>query len=332
MTGPDRRRTARRLALGLLLLGVLAVVVLVAGTEWGGLLAAFTRLGLGGFALILALHCLLIALMGWAWAQLGGASALAFLRARLLRDGAAEVLPLSQLGGFVLGGRALVLAGATPGFAAAATIVDVTLELVAQLGYTAIGLALLVWLNPSSRLAVPALAAILAMALLVAGFAVVQARGAGPAARAVLRFARMAGLLDDSAAPQTAEDSLQSRLTALHAAPRRLAACLALHLASWLLVGAETWLICHLLGAPIALSAALVIDSLLSGLRSAAFMVPQSMGVQEGGYMLLGAQFGLSPEIALALSLTRRARDLVIGAPVLLVWQIAEGRRALRRG
>lgn len=318
--------------MALLLLGLLAVVALVAGSEWQAILAAFARLGIGGFALIVCLHMALIVVMGWAWGQLGGASCATYVRARFLRDGASEVLPLSQLGGFVLGGRALVLGGMAPGGAAAATIVDVTLELVAQLIYTAIGLGLLVWLQPQSRLALPALAAILAMAVLVAGFAAVQARGAGPAVRAVLRFARMAGLLDDSAAPPDADQSLQSRLTALHGEPRRLAACLAAHLLSWLLVGAETWLICRLLGAPIGLTAAVVIDSLLSGLRSAAFMVPQSMGVQEGGYMLLGAQFGLSPEIGLALSLTRRARDLLIGAPVLLAWQITEGRRALGRG
>jgi hypothetical protein len=83
------------------------------------------------------------------------------------------------------------------------------------------------------------------------------------------------------------------------------------------------------LGAPVALGAALVIDSLISGLRSAAFMVPQALGVQEGGYILLGALFGLTPEVALALSLVRRARDLVIGVPVLVAWQISEGRRVI---
>ena len=61
-------------------------------------------------------------------------------------------------------------------------------------------------------------------------------------------------------------------------------------------------------------------------------MVPQALGVQEGGYIMLGALFGLSAEAALALSLVRRARDLVIGLPILLVWQVVEGRRSLRRG
>ena len=39
-----------------------------------------------------------------------------------------------------------------------------------------------------------------------------------------------------------------------------------------------------------------------------------------------GAVVGLGPEVALALSLIKRVRELVIGAPALLAWQIAEGR------
>jgi len=65
--------------------------------------------------------------------------------------------------------------------------------------------------------------------------------------------------------------------------------------------------------------------------RSMAFMVPQALGVQEGGYIMMGAMFGVPAEAALALSLVRRARDLTIGVPVLLLWQIMEGRRLTRR-
>jgi hypothetical protein len=42
--------------------------------------------------------------------------------------------------------------------------------------------------------------------------------------------------------------------------------------------------------------------------------------------------FGLPPDIALALSLLKRGRDLTIGVPALLIWQGTEGRRALRTG
>ena len=51
--------------------------------------------------------------------------------------------------------------------------------------------------------------------------------------------------------------------------------------------------------------------------------------MQEGVYALLGPLFGLPSEAALALSLLKRARDIAIGVPVLLSWQLVEGRRTL---
>jgi hypothetical protein len=40
--------------------------------------------------------------------------------------------------------------------------------------------------------------------------------------------------------------------------------------------------------------------------------------VQEGGYLLLAPLAGLPPDAALALSLAKRARELLLGAPGLL--------------
>jgi len=71
----------------------------------------------------------------------------------------------------------------------------------------------------------------------------------------------------------------------------------------------------------------IAIESLLFAIKNAAFMAPAGLGVQEGAYALLGPLFGLPPEAALALSLLKRARDVAIGIPVLLIWQFMEGRR-----
>ena len=49
------------------------------------------------------------------------------------------------------------------------------------------------------------------------------------------------------------------------------------------------------------------------------------------GPSLLGALFGLSPDMALALSLLKRGRDITIGVPVLLCWQALEGGALMRR-
>jgi hypothetical protein len=49
--------------------------------------------------------------------------------------------------------------------------------------------------------------------------------------------------------------------------------------------------------------------------------------VQEAGYAGLGSIFGVPPELSLGVSLVRRARDLAVGIPVLLIWQALEARR-----
>jgi glycosyltransferase 2 family protein len=83
------------------------------------------------------------------------------------------------------------------------------------------------------------------------------------------------------------------------------------------------------LGHPVALGDAFVIEAVIQALSSSAFIVPGALGVQEGGFLVIGGLVGLPSELALALALVRRARDVIIFVPALLVWQIGAGRRAL---
>lgn len=83
----------------------------------------------------------------------------------------------------------------------------------------------------------------------------------------------------------------------------------------------------RLLGAQIGLLDALAIEGLLHIGLAFAVLVPGYAGVQEDGHILLGAAFGVPPEIALAMCLLRRGRDIVLGSPVPLIWQFVELRR-----
>src|SRR6266478_5068569 len=94
---------------------------------------------------------------------------------------------------------------------------------------------------------------------------------------------------------------------------------------------AEAWLALQFAGAPFGWGAVLVVEGLVYAVRSVAFAVPNAIGVQEGAYIILGESFGLTPEMALALSLLKRARDLVIGLPALAAWQLLESSRLWRR-
>ncbi len=316
----------------LLLAAALTLFAALLATSGFGAVWHNARLaGFGGFAAVTAWHLALMGLMGAAWWLLSATAPGRWPRfawGRMVRDSAAEILPLSQLGGYVSGARAVVLAGVPGVFAAASTVVDVTVELVAQLGYTAIGLALLHQLRPGSGFTAPVLAGLVAMAVLVAAFIVVQARGIGVVERASAGLVRTvlggASGLGDTGQVQATIHTLHARRSAL------LGACL-LHLAAWVLNGLETWLTLRLMGIGLDVAAALVIDSLLYGMRSVAFMVPSAIGVQEGGLVLLCGLFGVDADAALALSLIKRARDLAIGVPALLVWQALEARRAWTR-
>jgi uncharacterized membrane protein YbhN (UPF0104 family) len=107
----------------------------------------------------------------------------------------------------------------------------------------------------------------------------------------------------------------------------RLALGAALHLLGWIGKGVGNWIAFWLLGSNVGLMEALAIEGLLHVMLAAAVLVPGYAGVQEAGYVGLGALFGVPPEVSLGVSLIRRARDLAIGVPILLIWQIFEMRR-----
>jgi uncharacterized membrane protein YbhN (UPF0104 family) len=126
-------------------------------------------------------------------------------------------------------------------------------------------------------------------------------------------------------------EGFHQTMAEVYAHPGRLAASAALHLTGWLASAGGGWLALYLLGQPISLPAILALESLMYAARTAAFVVPGALGVQEGAYALLGPVLGVPAETALALSLLKRARDLAMGAVTLIVWQVIEGRRALAR-
>ena len=162
------------------IVGVAAIAALVGYFGAGAVMRSLLAVGGIGFAAICAIHLGLMAVMGLAWrALLPGFPVWTGPWGRVVRDSGSELLPFSQVGGYVLGARALALAGVSGTLAAASTIVDVTLEFVAQLAYTALGLAWLVRLQPESRAAAPVLLGLAVAAFAAAGFVVVQRRGIG---------------------------------------------------------------------------------------------------------------------------------------------------------
>ncbi len=286
------------------------------------------KLGVIGLAVIVVFQLVLSLIMGGAWALLGrggrSMSFSGFVWARLTRDAVSQALPLTQVGGLVIGGRALALEGMTGDFALASTISDLAVEFVTQIAFVALGGALLAWLRPQEHMGAPVLAVVGALAIMAAGMVLAQFWGAHwieTGLRRVLRIAPEGG----EAAPVAQAFRVIARR------PGHIALACALHLAAWVLAAVQTWLTLALLGVRISLGGAVVLDSLTAGVKAVAFFIPASLGVQEGMLVWLGLMFGVAPGAALALSLARRARDLLIGLPVLAAWQWRHGARIWRQ-
>jgi glycosyltransferase 2 family protein len=317
-------------AIATLITGLAFTVVLVVYFGADAVLAALKAAGFAGLIAISLMHLVATALMGLAWWLLVSGQAPArpwlFIWARLVRDSGSEILPLSQVGGYVLGARALILHGVGGALTAASTVVDVTLELCGQIVFTALGIGLLLLFRPGTTLAEPLLLGLAFAVVVVAAFVVVQRRGAHLLERWTLRLAgRRLGAIAQGA------EAMRAALHDIYRRRGRLWACFLLHLLAWLWTAAEAWLALRLMKAPLGIGPVLAIESLLYAIRSAAFIVPNALGVQEGAYVMLGAIFGLMPETALGLSLLKRGRDLMLGVPALLAWQVFESRRLVRR-
>ncbi len=307
--------------------GIAAMVGLVAHFGAGAVWQALLAVGWLGFGMVVLIHIALIGAMGAAWrALLPGTRLWVAIWGRAVRDSGSEVLPLSQVGGYVLGTRAIALFGVPATQGAASTIVDVTLEFVAQLVYTGLGLLWLLHLNsraidPRAVLVGLAVASCLALA-----FVMVQRRG-------IVHIDRIARILGRGWADRTAAGAaaLHRALDGIYRHRSGIWTSFLLHLSCWVASAAEIWVALRFAGAPLPFGTVMVIESLVYATRTVAFVVPNSVGIQEGAYIVLGTAFGLSPEMGLALSLLKRARDLTIGLPVLALWQAIEGGRLWRR-
>lgn len=310
--------------------GVALALYLVMHVGWRAVLSAAIAIGWGGFALFCLCALGVFLVLGAAWRVLlparSASGVWVFVRARMVRDSAAEVLPFSQLGGIALGVRAAILHGVASPLASASMIVDVTTELLAQIAYVALGLALLTTRAPRNSLAASltstGTAAVLLAAVAAGLFITVQRYAPRITTRLAPRLLRGLG---------PAITGVGVALDTIYRAPARVALSVALHLVAWIASAVGVWLGFLLIGAHLDLGAVIAIESVVYAIRSAAVLIPNALGVQEAAYALLAPLFGFGAELGLALSVLKRARDIAIGVPVLLIWQTAEGRSALAR-
>jgi putative membrane protein len=311
----------------LLGLGFALLLYLLSRLDLAAVMTSLGRVGWPGFAAIVAAGLVLTGSLASGLYPLleDKASAVLVLAVRQLRDSAGDILPFTQIGGIALGMRVMALGGVAAPRAVAVGVVDVTAELMAQSLFILAGIALAAPAILRDPHLGPYLDWLTAGAVLFAGgiivFAFLQLAGS-----------RLAGKLlgTDSFGGHTA--AFRDAIHVLYRQRSRVALSIVLHLVGWCASGCWLWLVLRVLGVPLALSSAIAVQSLLEALRSATVFVPAAIGVQEAGYAALVPLFGLSPETGVAVSLMRRARDIAVGIPALLTWQLVEARRIrLRR-
>jgi putative membrane protein len=278
----------------------------------------------------IAVHALQLFLSAIAWRQVsgGGPPGLrTWFAIRWIRESVNSLLPVAQLGGTLVGVRLLALRGRPAGPATAAATLDITLESLTLLLFTLAGIAALAAIGGGAAWQPWLGGAVLLMGCASCGFLLALRAGLMRVIEAAL--VRLNGLVP--ALPTGALRGLHAELMERQRHPAALAGAAGLHLLAWALGSVETWLALAAMGERTGVLAVLVIESLGMAARSAGFAVPGSLGVQEGGFVLAGGLVGLPPDAAVALSMVKRARELLVGLPGLLAWQWTEGRRLTRR-
>ncbi|MBP0591999.1 flippase-like domain-containing protein [Paraburkholderia sp. LEh10] len=317
-----------RAAMILLTIGGALFVALLAWQGFGSVVSTLMAAG-WGLALVAAFHLLPLVLDAGAISVMFDKNRKEVTErdavfARWIGESVNSLLPAGQIGGPVMMVRQLSQRGLRMRDAAAAITVSTTLQALAQIVFAMLGLLLFgasAAHGAMRDLQTAALIATGVLAVLILGFYVAQRRGLFGKALRVL--SKVFGKRDWSSLT-TRADAVDTAVRELYDQRGKVAASFALSLAGWIVGTVEVWLALRFLGHPVGWVDALLLESLGQAIRGAAFAIPGSLGIQEGGYLLLAPLVGLPPEAALALSLVKRARELLLGLPGLLYLHFSE--------
>jgi len=246
---------------------------------------------------------------------------------RWMREGINNLLPVAQVGGDFVGARLLTFHGVPGGVAGGSSIVSLTMEVLAQFLFTLFGLGLLFLVlgERESEMLFWMLLAILTALPVLFGFFIAQRVGFFRIVETF--FNRLTKNLQMEWLAVGELSGLHEAIQAIYRSPRALSASAFFHFLSWIVGTGEVWLALYFMGHPISIWDALILESLGKAVRSAAFLIPGGLGVQEGGFMLLAPLLGISPEMGLALSLAKRVREVALGGGALFAWHAVEGKR-----
>lgn len=302
-------------------LGLIVVVALVVHEGAKSVAELFKQAG-WVLLLLVPLHALplLLDVIGWKVLLYGRASVQVLFLIASIREAINRLLPVANIGGEVVGVHLLTRWGVKGSTATASVIVEMLLILVAQYLFLTLGVACLLRVSGGGQTLGNLLLAFAASLPVVLLFMWSLRSGAllrvlkSLAARLLRSNGSAPGILDKL----TDLDAAIRELTAAHG---RLAGAVAWQLAGLIAGSSETWLALRWLGHPSSIAAAVALESLTLAARSLIFIVPAGLGVQEAGLIGVGHILGITSDVAIALSLAKRMREIVFGLPALAAWQ-----------
>lgn len=236
------------------------------------------------------------------------------------------LLPVAQVGGELVRARLLTFCGVRGPESGASAVVDVTIAATTQSVFSIIGILILLQYDILKDATYATAFGLLVFSILLVSFFFVQRLGLF---YKITRFLEKSLKVGDWKNITGGAKELDEAILSTYGRRRALAFATAWRIFGLIVGSGQVMLVFYFLGYPITFVEAIMLESLGHAIRNMAFMIPGALGVQEGGFMLLGYVVGAGSEIGLVFSLIIRARSLVLGLPGLIVWQFIEGRKLL---
>jgi glycosyltransferase 2 family protein len=229
---------------------------------------------------------------------------------RLIGEAVNNVTPTAYLGGEPVKAYLLQRFGVPLTEATTSVILAKTALTIAQIAFVILGVAFFFVHHGITWMTIPILAA-----MVVGGWIVTvllirwQRRGLVAAVAAligrVFPRARITARLEARAA------EIDGKLLSFYEACRGDAvASVVFHLLGWIAGAAEVFAIMALIGHPVSVTEALIVEALAQPTRLLGIVVPATLGVQEAGGMLIFGLLGMPPDLGLALMLLKRVREI----------------------
>jgi putative membrane protein len=319
-----------RLAAFLGLLGLAASTAIIVWTGFGAITEALSVAGWGIlwtslFHLVPMITCVL----GWHALMPGKKKPghLFMLYILWLRTSVNNLMPVARIGGEVVAVRVMIKHGISKATAIASTVVEITLSVIAVFLFDALGIGMFAHHVDGRHVTIQLILGLVISAPVIAALVIVQRAGFFGL------LTKLFNLMLRDKWTKFAGDAAKLDRAVLTMYRRRVSVgyCTVWQFISWCSGAGEIWLALHFLGHELPPSQAFMIEALIQATASVAFAVPGALGVQEAGFVFFGRMLGLTPEIAAALAVIRRCRDLLIFVPGLITWQIQEGRWLLGR-